>query len=67
MTPFGGDKAKIAKACRVAYDEGVICFYCGHGPFHLRMLPPLPVMKMEDWPRVFARLEVALGKVASQG
>ena len=66
FTPFGGDKAKVMKACRYAYDEGVICFYCGHGPFHVRMLPPLPVMKMEDWPRVFACLERALGKVAAE-
>ncbi|MCA9303506.1 MAG: aminotransferase class III-fold pyridoxal phosphate-dependent enzyme [Phycisphaerales bacterium] len=67
MTPFGGDKAKVTKACRLAYDEGVICFYCGHGPFHLRMLPPLPVMKMEDWPRVFACIERTLARVASEG
>lgn len=67
MTPFGGDKAKVTKACRLAYDEGVVCFYCGHGPFHLRMLPPLPVMKMEDWPRVFACIERTLGRVAAEG
>lgn len=66
MTPFGGDKAPVTKACRIAYDEGVICFYCGHGPFHLRMLPPLPVMKMEDWPRVFECIERALARVASE-
>ncbi|RMH30489.1 MAG: aminotransferase class III-fold pyridoxal phosphate-dependent enzyme [Planctomycetota bacterium] len=66
FTPFGGDKAKIAKLCKVAYDEGVILFYCGHGPYHVRMLPPLPVMKMEDWPRVFAVLERAMAKVASE-
>jgi len=30
------------------------------------MLPPLPVMKMEDWPRVFECLERALGKAASE-
>lgn len=65
FTPFGGDKKKVMKACRVAYDEGVICFYCGHGPFHVRMLPPLPVMKMEDWARVFECMERALGKVAA--
>jgi 4-aminobutyrate aminotransferase-like enzyme len=65
FTPFGGDKAKVGKVCRIAYDEGVICFYCGHGPFHVRMLPPLPVMKMEDWPRVFACIERAMVKVAA--
>lgn len=64
FTPFGGDKAKIMATCKAAYDEGVICFWCGHGPFHVRMLPPLPVMKMEDWPRVFECLERALAKIA---
>ncbi len=67
MTPFGGDKAKVMKACKYAYEEGVITFYCGHGPFHVRMLPPLPVMKMEDWPRVFQCLERALARVAQEG
>lgn len=67
FTPFGGDKAKINKLCRAAYDEGVILFYCGHGPYHMRMLPPLPAMKMEDWPRVFAVVERAMSRVASEG
>lgn len=67
FTPFGGDKAKITKMCRIAYDEGVIMFYCGHGPYHTRMLPPLPAMKMEDWPRVFAILERAMARVAGEG
>jgi 4-aminobutyrate aminotransferase-like enzyme len=67
LTPFGGDKAKVTKLCRVAYDEGLICFYCGHGPYHLRFLPPLPAFKMQDWPRVFGVLERAMAKVASEG
>jgi 4-aminobutyrate aminotransferase-like enzyme len=64
FTPFGGDRAKVIAACKAAYDEGVICFWCGHGPFHVRMLPPLPVMKMEDWSRVFECMERALAKAA---
>jgi len=67
FTPFGGEKAKVTKTCKYAYEEGVISFYCGHGPFHVRMLPPLPVMKMEDWPRVFECLERALSRVAQEG
>jgi len=67
FTPFGGDKGKVGKACRYAYDEGVICFYCGHGPYHVRMLPPMAVMKMEDWPRVFECIERALARVALEG
>ncbi len=64
FTPFGGNREKIIAVCKEAYKEGVICFWCGHGPFHVRMLPPLPVMKMEDWSRVFACLERAMAKVA---
>lgn len=64
LTPFGGDKDKIAKACKIAYEEGLICFWCGHGPFHLRFLPPLPVFKIEDWPRVFDVLERSFARVA---
>jgi len=64
MTPFGGDKSKVVKSCKTLYDAGVIMFYCGHGPFHLRMLPPLGVMKTEDWPRVFECVEKGLLAVA---
>lgn len=65
LTPFGGDQAKIAKACKIAFEEGLICFWCGHGPYHLRFLPPLPVFNLEDWPRVFEVLERAFARVAS--
>jgi 4-aminobutyrate aminotransferase-like enzyme len=63
FTPFGGSKEKINALCKASFDEGVILFYCGHGPYHVRMLPPLGVMKVEDWPRVFACIERALLKV----
>lgn len=64
FTPFGGDKKKINDACRAIFDEGAIVFYCGHGPFHLRLLPPLPAFNDADWPRVFACIERGLAKVA---
>lgn len=64
FTPFGGEKAKVAAACKAIYEEGVVLFWCGHGPFHVRMLPPLGCMKLEDWPRVFERVERGLAKVA---
>ena len=65
FTPFGGDKEKVTKACRGCFDEHVILFYCGHGPYHVRMLPPLGVMKLEDWPRVFQCLERGLARAAA--
>ncbi len=63
FTPYGGDKAKITAAARAIFDEGVILFSCGHGPYHVRMLPPLPVMHESDWPRVFACIERGMAKV----
>lgn len=63
LTPFGGDKKKINDACKSIFEEGAIVFYCGHGPYHLRLLPPLPVFKEADWTRVFAVIERGLAKV----
>ncbi|MEM0983598.1 MAG: aminotransferase class III-fold pyridoxal phosphate-dependent enzyme [Planctomycetota bacterium] len=64
FTPFGGEKAKVAKAAKACFEEGVVLFWCGHGPFHLRVLPPLGVFKMADWPRVFECIERGLARVA---
>ncbi|UYV11751.1 MAG: aminotransferase class III-fold pyridoxal phosphate-dependent enzyme [Phycisphaera sp.] len=64
FTPFGGDQKKVIAACKACFEEGVVLFWCGHGPYHVRMLPPLGVMKLEDWPRVFEVVERALAKVA---
>ena len=64
LTPFGGVKEKVVAAAKALYDQGVILFWCGHGPFHLRMLPPLPALKVEQWPDIFAAIESGLAKVA---
>lgn len=64
FTPFGGDKAKVIALCKQAFDEGVILFWCGHGPFHVRMLPPVPVMKDEHWPKIFEIIERSMTNVA---
>jgi 4-aminobutyrate aminotransferase-like enzyme len=67
FTPFGGKKDKIVKACKHLFDAGVIVFYCGHGPYHVRMLPPLPVFKEQDWPRVMKCIEAGLAACAAEG
>lgn len=64
LTPFGGNKDKIMKACKTCFEEGVIVFYCGHGPHHVRMLPPLGVFQEKDWPAVFECLERGLARAA---
>ena len=64
FTPFGGVKEKVVAAAKAIYDEGGVLFWCGHGPFHLRMLPPMPSMSLADYPRIFEVLERGLAKVA---
>jgi 4-aminobutyrate aminotransferase-like enzyme len=66
MTPFAGQKDPVMKLCRACFDEGLIVFYCGHDPYHLRMLPPLGAMEESDWDPVFEILERALVKVAGE-
>lgn len=64
MTPFGGEKAKVVAAAKALYEEGAIMFWCGHGPYHLRMLPPLPMMSVDQWPTIFEVIERGLAKAA---
>jgi len=64
LTPFGGDKPMVMKALNVLFDEGVIAFYCGHGPYHVRFLPPIGVMQPEQFKDVFEIVERALAKTA---
>ncbi|MEC9373810.1 MAG: aminotransferase class III-fold pyridoxal phosphate-dependent enzyme [Planctomycetota bacterium] len=64
MTPFGGVKDKVMKTCKTLFEEGMVALYCGHDPYHVRLLPPLGVMPESQWPQVFEIIERALGKVA---
>ena len=65
FTPFGGEKAKITNALRIMFDEGVIAFYCGHGPYHIRFLPPVGVMEPQQFDDVFKIVESSFAKAAS--
>ncbi|RMH27442.1 MAG: aminotransferase class III-fold pyridoxal phosphate-dependent enzyme [Planctomycetota bacterium] len=64
FTPFGGEKDKIVALCRTLFDEGVITFFCGHGPHHVRMLPPLGVLREQEWGPVFEIVQRALARCA---
>ncbi len=65
FTPFGGKKDDITKLCRVLFDKGLIVFYCGHGPYHVRMLPPLGVLEESIWPKVFSLIEAGMSDCAA--
>lgn len=64
FTPFGGDKDALLKLCKQFFADGLIAFYCGHGPFHVRFLPPLGVMEESTWGDVFEIVEKSMGEVA---
>ena len=66
LTPFGGEKAMVTKALNVMFAEGVIAFYCGHGPYHIRFLPPIGVMQPQQFNDVFAIMEIAFAKVVKE-
>ena len=66
FTPFAGKKEHVLKLCNVLFDEGVIAFYTGHGPYHVRFLPPLGVMDEAHWPRIFEIVERSLDIVHAE-
>ena len=64
LTPFGGDRDGILRFLKTLFQRGVISFYCGRGPYHVRFLPPVGVMRPEHFAEVFEVVEAALGEVA---
>ena len=46
------------------FDDGVIAFYCGRDPFHIRFLPPVGVMEPQQFDDVFRIVESSLERVA---
>ncbi len=64
LTPFGGNREKIGKLLNNMFEDGVIAFSCGHGPYHLRFLPPVGVMKPEQFAPVFEILEKSFARTA---
>ncbi len=66
-SPFGGSKARIDALLKVMYEEGVIALGCGHGPYHVRFLPPVGVMESVQFKPVFEIVERSLERVAREG
>lgn len=64
LTPFGGDKERINALLKNLYEDGVITLGCGHGPYHLRFLPPIGVFEPEHFDPVFEILERSLARTA---
>ncbi|MGA1224410.1 MAG: aminotransferase class III-fold pyridoxal phosphate-dependent enzyme [Phycisphaerales bacterium] len=62
LTPFGGSREKIGRLLHNLFEDGVIAFSCGHGPYHLRFLPPVGVMQPEQFGPVFHILEKSFAR-----
>ena len=58
LTPYGGEGSRVKPLIMRLLDAGVMAFTCGHGPFHLRFLPPVGVLQETD-------LEEVMGIVGS--
>ena len=65
FTPFGGEKDPVMKLLTAMFEEGVMAFYCGHGPYHLRMLAPVGVMEPAHWEPVFEIIERSMARLGN--
>ncbi len=64
LTPFGGDRARIGALVHRLFRSGVITFLCGHGPVHLRLLPPVGVLEPAHLDAV---LDIVQAEIAAEG
>jgi 4-aminobutyrate aminotransferase-like enzyme len=60
FAPFAGTMDDVKKTLMKLFDLGVVAFYCGHGPYLIRMLPPLGAMTEKDIDQVCAIVEKAM-------
>jgi 4-aminobutyrate aminotransferase-like enzyme len=66
FTLFDGTLDSVKKYLFKLWDLGVAAFYCGHGPYRVRMLPPFGTLTDEQWRHVFQLLEQAIGETARE-
>ena len=48
FSPFSGTMDDVKRVLTTLFDLGVVAFYCGHGPYLIRLLPPLAAMNEAD-------------------
>ena len=58
--PHSGSMDDVKKTLLKLFERGVVAFYCGHGPYLVRMLPPLGVMTEADIDQVCGIIEGCL-------
>lgn len=64
--PLAGTMDDVKSVLFKLFDKGVVAFYCGHGPFLIRLLPPLGAMSEQQIDEVCKILEEALVEAAQE-
>ncbi len=64
--PFHGKMEEVKAVLMRLFDLGVVAFYCGHGPYFIRMLPPLGAMDRAHITQVCQLIRQALTDVNHQ-
>lgn len=62
--PFSGTMDDIKAVLTTLFDMGVVAFFCGHGPYLIRMLPPLGAMTEQEVDLVCEKVQTAILDVA---
>ncbi|MEO5971219.1 MAG: aminotransferase class III-fold pyridoxal phosphate-dependent enzyme [Bdellovibrionia bacterium] len=60
FAPFDGTMNDVKSLLMRLFDLGVVAFYCGHGPYLIRLLPPLGAMTEEHVDQVCHLIETSL-------
>ena len=60
FVPLSGTMEDVKRVLFRLFDLGVVAFYCGHGPYLVRMLPPLGCMVEKDVDAVCTMIEGAV-------
>jgi acetylornithine aminotransferase len=66
FVPLDGSMESVKSVLMKLYDLGVVAFYCGHGPYLIRMLPPLGVMTDEQVDEVCHYIEKSITGLAQE-
>jgi acetylornithine/N-succinyldiaminopimelate aminotransferase len=60
FVPRDGTMEQVKSVLMKLFDAGLVAFYCGHGPFLVRLLPPLGAMTEADVDLACGMIEKAL-------
>lgn len=66
FTLFDGTLDQAKKFLFKLWDLGAVAFFCGHGPYRIRMLPPFAAMTDDDVREIFSLIERATLETAKE-